>query len=219
MTPPPPPERPDRQHVVAAHCTARTIFSYPVQRHRLADSVSLGLALWSSSQRAVIIMPGGAEPARVYSCPFTVTVTCMSRLLTAHPGGGPAHRARGEDHRRQHAGNRMVMAFGSVAWEGAGVTLTQLGAFVLVARLGPVTASADLVSDPVLRYRLVVVASPGVRPRGDAGRWQWLVDPTGADPDSETGHLLRRLRVPEPHVRVFPNQTAAWAWSTLREPR
>jgi DNA-binding transcriptional LysR family regulator len=68
-----------------------------------------------------------------------------------------------------------------------------------------------LASEPVLRYRMVVVAAPGLRPSGPPSRWPWLVDPSGADPDSDTGRLLRRLRVTEPHIRVFPNQTAAWA--------
>jgi DNA-binding transcriptional LysR family regulator len=69
---------------------------------------------------------------------------------------------------------------------------------------------AGLVSEPVLRYRTVVVGAPGYQPRGNPGRWPWLVDPSGTDPDSETGRLLRRLRVPESGIRVFPNQTAAW---------
>ena len=66
-------------------------------------------------------------------------------------------------------------------------------------------------SEPVLRYRVVVLASPRLRPTGGPARWPWLVDPSGTDPDSDTGRLLRSLRVPESRVRVFPNQTAAWA--------
>jgi LysR family transcriptional regulator, low CO2-responsive transcriptional regulator len=82
------------------------------------------------------------------------------------------------------------------------------------AALGPDLAAdpaLGLVSEPVLRYRLLLVAAPGFRPHGDPGRWPWLVDPSGTDPDSDTGRLLRRFRVAESHVRVFPNQTAAWA--------
>jgi DNA-binding transcriptional LysR family regulator len=79
--------------------------------------------------------------------------------------------------------------------------------------LGPdlVDAGRRLASEPVLRYRLVVVAAPRWRPHGPPGRWSWLVDPSGTDPDSDTGRLLRGFRVPDGHVRVFPNQTAAWA--------
>jgi len=82
------------------------------------------------------------------------------------------------------------------------------------AALGPnLGAGPDsgLASSPVLRYRLVVVGSPRTAPTGPPARWPWLVDPSGTDPDSDAGRLLRRLRIPENRVRVFPNQTAAWA--------
>ncbi|GAA4723057.1 LysR family transcriptional regulator [Phytohabitans rumicis] len=80
--------------------------------------------------------------------------------------------------------------------------------------LGPDLGSdpeAGLTSEPVLRYRMVVVGAPRVRHAGPPGRWRWLVDPSGADPDSDTGRLLRGFRVPEERIEVFPNQTAAWA--------
>ncbi|MBO0870542.1 MAG: LysR family transcriptional regulator [Micromonosporaceae bacterium] len=80
--------------------------------------------------------------------------------------------------------------------------------------LGPEIATdptLGLASEPVLRYRMVVVAAPRLRLHGTPGRWQWLVDPSGTDPDSDTGRLLRAYRVPEARIRVFPNQTAAWA--------
>jgi DNA-binding transcriptional LysR family regulator len=82
------------------------------------------------------------------------------------------------------------------------------------ASLGPELGgdpALGLVSEPVLRYRIVVVRSPRVRPKGGPQRWQWLVDPSGADPESDTGRVLRAYGVPEERVRVFPNQTAAWA--------
>jgi DNA-binding transcriptional LysR family regulator len=78
--------------------------------------------------------------------------------------------------------------------------------------LGPyLGGDTNLVSEPVLRYQLVVVAGASFRPRGRASQWPWLVDPSGTDPDSDVGRLLGRLRVPEANIRVFPNQTAAWA--------
>lgn len=70
--------------------------------------------------------------------------------------------------------------------------------------------SLGLVSEPVFRCRLVLLAAPDSRPRGSPVSWPWLVDPSGADPDSDTGRLLRRLGVPEARISVFPNQTAAW---------
>jgi LysR family transcriptional regulator, low CO2-responsive transcriptional regulator len=90
--------------------------------------------------------------------------------------------------------------------------------------IGPgVTAEQELpvVSEPVFKYRLVVVGpretaagsgGPGsARPRGPARQWRWLVDPSGTDPGSETGRLLRRLGVADSNIGVFPSQTAAWA--------
>lgn len=70
-----------------------------------------------------------------------------------------------------------------------------------------------VVSEPVFKYRLVVVGPGGgpLRPRGPARAWRWLVDPSGTDPHSETARLLRRLGVDDSNIGVFPSQTAAWA--------
>jgi DNA-binding transcriptional LysR family regulator len=117
----------------------------------------------------------------------------------------------------------LVEAFGR-RWSGefdvsSGVASAAEMRALLPNRLADVSLGPDLagdrelglVSEPVLRYRVVVVGSPRFRPRGGPSRWSWLVDPTGTDPDSDAGRLLRDLRVPEARVRVFPNQTAAWA--------
>ena len=69
----------------------------------------------------------------------------------------------------------------------------------------------QVTSEPVFRYKMIVVTGGQDRPRGPASQWLWLVDPAGTDPGSDTGSLLRALRVPEARIRVFPNQTAAWA--------
>ncbi len=78
-----------------------------------------------------------------------------------------------------------------------------------------------IVSEPIFKYRLVVVGpgetpAPGgitaqARPRGPARQWRWLVDPSGTDPDSETARLLRRLGVADGDIGVFQSQTAALA--------
>jgi len=72
-----------------------------------------------------------------------------------------------------------------------------------------------IVSEPIFKYRLVVVAPGGnaaqSRPRGPARQWRWLVDPSGMDPGSETARLLRRLGVADGNIGVFQSQTAAWA--------
>jgi len=72
-----------------------------------------------------------------------------------------------------------------------------------------------VVSEPVFKYRLVVVGQGGTamqsRPRGPARQWRWLVDPSGTDPGSETARLLRRLGVEDANIGMFQSQTAAWA--------
>jgi LysR family transcriptional regulator, low CO2-responsive transcriptional regulator len=79
---------------------------------------------------------------------------------------------------------------------------------------GPGGAAEDempIVSEPIFKYRLAVVASGSWRARGPARQWRWLVDPSGADPGSETARLLERLAVPDENIGVFQSQTAAWA--------
>jgi LysR family transcriptional regulator, low CO2-responsive transcriptional regulator len=85
------------------------------------------------------------------------------------------------------------------------------------AALGPgldADPTLGIVSEPVVRYRVVLVAAPGFRPRGEPRRWPWLVSPTGTDPESDPGRLLRAFRVPDSNIQVFHNQTAAWAAAT-----
>jgi LysR family transcriptional regulator, low CO2-responsive transcriptional regulator len=80
--------------------------------------------------------------------------------------------------------------------------------------IGPAVSGAQelpVVSEPIFKYRLVVVASGQSRPRGPARQWRWLVDPSGTDPGSETARLLRRLGIADSNIGVFPSQTAAWA--------
>lgn len=80
--------------------------------------------------------------------------------------------------------------------------------------IGPGTngeLALPVASEPIFKYRLVVVTGSHARPRGTARQWRWLVDPAGADPGSETGRLLAQLGVPESNIGVFPSQTAAWA--------
>ena len=80
--------------------------------------------------------------------------------------------------------------------------------------IGPGVSSEHalpVVSEPIFKYRLVVVAAGQARLRGPARQWRWLVDPAGPDPGSETGKMLTHLGVPESNIGVFPSQTAAWA--------
>jgi LysR family transcriptional regulator, low CO2-responsive transcriptional regulator len=71
--------------------------------------------------------------------------------------------------------------------------------------------SMPIVSEPIFKYRLAVVAAGHARLRGPAKQWRWLVDPSGTDPGSATARLLVRLGIPESNIGVLPSQTAAWA--------
>jgi DNA-binding transcriptional LysR family regulator len=101
----------------------------------------------------------------------------------------------------------------------AGVAVTKEMAVLVANRLADVAIGPNVardpalpvVSEPIFRYRLVVVAARQSRLQGNASQWRWLVDPSGTDPDSDTGMLLARLRIPDKRIGVFPNQTAAWA--------
>jgi LysR family transcriptional regulator, low CO2-responsive transcriptional regulator len=87
--------------------------------------------------------------------------------------------------------------------------------------LGPALAGAaapGIVSEPLLRYRLLVVASRdhGAHHSRDRSltalrHEEWLVDPSATDSESDVGRLLARVGVPQANVRVFPTQPAAWA--------
>jgi DNA-binding transcriptional LysR family regulator len=101
----------------------------------------------------------------------------------------------------------------------AGVAVTKEMAVLVANRLADVAIGSSVIADsgpavvtePIFRYRLVVVTAGQSRPKGSPGQWRWLVDPSGTDPDSDTGQLLTMLGVPESRIGVFPNQTAAWA--------
>ena len=101
----------------------------------------------------------------------------------------------------------------------AGVAVTKEMSVLIANRLADVAISSAipedpgmaLATEPIFKYRLVVVTAGQPRLRGGPRQWLWFVDPSGTDPGSETGQLLTSLGIPEEHVRVFPNQTAAWA--------
>ena len=101
----------------------------------------------------------------------------------------------------------------------AGVAVTQEMSVLVGNRLADVAISPappegtglSLVTEPIFKYRLVVVTAGQSRLRGSPRKWLWFVDPSGTDPGSETGQLLAGLGIPEDQVRVFQNQTAAWA--------
>lgn len=78
--------------------------------------------------------------------------------------------------------------------------------------------AAGLISEPIFRYRLIVIAAPTHRLTQskkltfrDLVSEQWIVDPAGVDPSTEKGQLLNSFKVADSHIRVFPNEAAALA--------
>ena len=116
---------------------------------------------------------------------------------------------------RRRFGSAVEITTGVAAAGELGVLIANRLADVAIG--SGVTAEQELpvVSEPVFKYRLVVVGPGGAaaqsRPRGPARQWRWLVDPSGTDPGSETSRLLRRLGVADSNIGVFPSQTAALA--------
>lgn len=111
---------------------------------------------------------------------------------------------------RRYAGSVEVSA-GVAAGREMGVLVANRLADVALGSGAAADPALAVVSEPVFRYRVVVVAAGHAKPRGNPRQWRWLVDPSGTDTGSDTGRLLSLLGIPESRIGVFPNQTAAWA--------
>jgi DNA-binding transcriptional LysR family regulator len=162
---------------------------------RLLATASQIVVLGAEAHAAVRAAQGAPEQLRVVASP-TFAEFVASPLTEAF--------------RRRFAGPLEVSAGVAVTHE-MGVLVGNRLADVAI---GPrVAGDPDLpvVSEPIFRYRLVVVTAGQSRLRGSPQQWRWLVDPSGTDPESDTGQLLKALRIPEDMIGVFPNQTAAWA--------
>ena len=162
---------------------------------RLLATASQIVVLGAEAHAAVRAAQGAPEQMRVVAT-STIAEFVVSPLMEAFT--------------RRFAGSVEV---------SAGVAVTNEMAVLVANRLadvaiGPGVArdpALPVVSEPIFRYRLVVVTAGQSRLKGSARQWRWLVDPSGADPDSDTGRLLTALRIPENRIGVLPNQTAAWA--------
>jgi DNA-binding transcriptional LysR family regulator len=111
---------------------------------------------------------------------------------------------------RRYAGS-VEVSTGVAATKEMGVLVANRLADVAVGSSAAGETGLAVVTEPIFRYRLVVVAGGHARPPGRPDQWRWLVDPSGTDPESDTGQLLARLGIPDDRIGVFPNQTAAWA--------
>jgi len=162
---------------------------------RLLSAASQIVVLGAEAHAAVRAAQGAPEQLRV------VATSAIAEFVV-----GPLMEA----FTRRYAGSVEV---------SAGVAATKEMGVLVANRLADVAISSDLTGDPALavvtepifRYRLVVVTAKQAALRGSARQWRWLVDPSGTDPGSDTGQLLASLAIPEDKIGVFPNQTAAWA--------
>ncbi|HEY2444086.1 MAG TPA: LysR family transcriptional regulator [Streptosporangiaceae bacterium] len=162
---------------------------------RLLSTASQIVALGAEAQAAVRAAQGAPEQLRLVAS-STIAEFAISPLLEAFTrrfsGGVEVSSGVAKD------SEMAVLVANRLADVALGVT---------VAR----DPQLQVISEPIFRYKMIVVTAAQAKPRGAASQWLWFVDPSGTDPGSDTGSLLRALRVPESRVRVFPNQTAAWA--------
>ena len=162
---------------------------------RLLATASQIVVLGAEAHAAVRAAQGAPEQLRVVASP-TFAEFVASPLTEAF--------------RRRFAGPLEVSSGVAVTHE-MGVLVGNRLADVAIGPRVRDDPGLPVVSEPIFRYRLVVVTAGQSRLRGSPQQWRWLVDPSGTDPDSDTGQLLAALRIPEDKIGVFPNQTAAWA--------
>jgi DNA-binding transcriptional LysR family regulator len=162
---------------------------------RLLATASQIVVLGAEAHAAVRAAQGAPEQMRVVAT-STIAEFVVSPLMEAFT--------------RRFAGSVEVSA-GVAATNEMAVLVANRLADVAIGPGVPQDPALPVVSEPIFRYRLVVVAAGHSRLKGNARQWRWLVDPSGTDPGSDTGQLLAALHVPESRIGVFPNQTAAWA--------
>jgi LysR family transcriptional regulator, low CO2-responsive transcriptional regulator len=165
---------------------------------RLLTIASQMVALGAEAEAAVRAAQGAAEQLRIIAT-STIAEFVAAPLVDAFTG---------------HMAGAVEASCGVAPSAEMPVLVSNRLADVAIGPYLGGAAGAELVSEPILRCRVIAVGSGSrdgrSRMRGGAGQWPWMVDPSGTDPASDTSVLLRRLRIPEARIRVFPNQTAAW---------
>jgi len=162
---------------------------------RLLATASQIVVLGAEAHAAVRAAQGAPEQLRVVAT-STLAEFLISPLMEAFT--------------RRFAGEVEVSAGVAVTNEMAVLVANRLADVAIGQAVTP-DPGLPVVSEPIFRYRLVVVTAGDSRLRGNASQWRWLVDPAGTDPNSDIGRLLAALRIPDSRIGVFPNQTAAWA--------
>jgi DNA-binding transcriptional LysR family regulator len=162
---------------------------------RLLATAAQIVVLGAEAHAAVRAAQGAPEQMRVVAT-STIAEFIVSPLMEAFT--------------RRFAGSVEVSAGVAVSNEMSVLVANRLADVAIGPGL-PRDPALAVVSEPIFRYRLIVVAAGQSKLRGNPRQWRWLVDPSGTDPGSDTGRLLAALRIPEDKIGVFPNQTAAWA--------
>ena len=155
---------------------------------RLLATASQIVVLGAEAHAAVRAAQGAPEQLRLVST-STIAEFVVSPLTEAFS--------------KRFPGSVEVSA-GVAATKEMGVLVANRLADVAIASAVPEDPGLALVTEPIFKYRIVVVTAGQPRLRGTPRQWLWFVDPSGTDPDSETGQLLAGLRIPEEQVRVFP---------------
>lgn len=177
---------------------------------------SLGDELLVRGAAGMTLTPGGARLLAIASQIVSLGAEAQAAIRAAQ--GAPAQlRVVAESTLAEYVAPSLLDAFarrGGVE-SSLGVASAAEMAVLVHEHLADVAlapagvALAGVVSQPVMRCRLIAVAA--ARWRRGPGAPAWLVDPSYADPASPVAVLLRRLAVPEAAVRVFPSHAAALA--------
>src|SRR5207237_10538209 len=85
----------------------------------------------------------------------------------------------------------------------AGVAVTKEMSVLIANRLADVAISSAvpedpgmaLATEPIFKYRLVVVTAGQPRLRGGPRQWLWFVDPSGTDPSTDTRPRLTSMAI------------------------
>jgi LysR family transcriptional regulator, low CO2-responsive transcriptional regulator len=161
---------------------------------KLLATASQIVVLGAEAHAAVRAAQGAPQQLRVVAT-STIAEFVVSPLMEAFT--------------RRFAGSVEVSA-GVAATNEMGVLVANRLADIAIGPAVNHDQALPVVSEPIFRYRLVVVTAGESKLKGSARQWRWLVGPSGTDPGSDIGQLLAALRVPDDRIGVFPNQTAAW---------
>ena len=162
---------------------------------RLLSTASQIVVLGAEAHAAVRAAQGAPEQLRVVATP-TFAEFVSGPLMEAFT--------------RKFAGSVEVSS-GLAVSDELGVLVANRLADVAIGPSMIEDSSLAVVTEPIFKYRLVVVTGRQSRLRGPAWQWSWLVDPAGTDRGSETGRLLQQLGIADKNIGVFPSQAAAWA--------